>query len=149
MPPTTTEENKRLVEKHIESFNEKDLTAFLETLAENAVIHGANEDYEGTDGLERFAATQVERFPDGRITVEDLFAAGNRVALRFTLTGTQQGPFLGADPTGQEVQMSGMAICRVEDGEIAEIWLESDQSGVLQQFGVLPSPDEEAVHGPE
>lgn len=142
MPASTTEENERLVEKHIESFNEKDLTAFLETLAEDAIIHGANEDYVGADGLERFATTQVERFPDARITVEDTVAADDRVALRFTLNGTHEGPFLGAEPTGQEVQLTGMAICRVEDGEIAEIWLESDQSGVLQQLGVLPSSNE-------
>lgn len=141
MVTTTTEENIRLVRKHIESLNSKDLTAFLELHADDAVIHGASEEYEGLDGIERFARNQVETFPDVTVRGEDLFAADDRVAARVTLSGTHDGPFFGVESTGERVEITAIGIFRIEDGSVAEMWLESDQLGALAQLGALDIPD--------
>lgn len=142
MATTTTEQNKRLVQKVIEAFNAQDLTAFLELYTEDAVIHGVREEYEGINGLEQFAMNQVSRFPDVDVRGEDLFATDDRAAARFTLTGTQEGTFLGVEPTGQEVEFPGIAVFRFEDDKIAEQWLIADQLGAMYQLGVIESPDE-------
>lgn len=138
---TTTEGNKRIVQKHLEAFNEGDLTAFLELFAEDAVVHGASEVYEGIDGIERFVHSMGVAFPDAEVRGEDLFATDDRVAVRFTMTGTHEGPFHGVEATGREVDISGLAVFRFEDSKIAEWWIESDQLGALQQLGVIESPD--------
>lgn len=138
---TTQEENKRLVQKHVEAFNTGDITAFLELHAEDVVLHGASEDYEGIDGIERYAQNMGTAFPDAEVEGEDLFAAEDHVAARFTMTGTHEGPFHGAEPTGREVEITGIAVFRFEDGKIAEWWLESDQLGALQQLGIIESSD--------
>lgn len=140
MSTTSTTENVRLLQQHMEALNEQDLTALLELHTEDAVIHGANEDYEGHDGIERWAQTQVERFPDVTVRGEDVIAADEKVAARVTLTGTHQGTFQGVEPTGREVEISAIGIFRFEDGKVAEVWLESDQFGALQQLGVIESP---------
>lgn len=135
------EQNKRLVQKVIEAFNAQDLTVFLELYTEDAVIHGVRQEYEGRDGLEQFAMNQVARFPDVEVTGEDLFATADRAAARFTLAGTHEGPFLGVEPTGQEVEFPGIALFRFEDDKIAEQWLVADQLGAMYQLGVIESPD--------
>lgn len=141
---TTQEENKRLVQKHLEAFNTGDLTAFLELHTEDVVLHGASEDYEGLEGIEKYTQNMGTAFPDAEVTAEDLFATEDRVAARFTMIGTHEGPFHGAEPTGREVELSGISIFRVEDGKIAEWWLESDQFGALQQLGVIESSTRES-----
>lgn len=137
---TTTEENNRLVQKHLEAFNEEDLTAFLELHAEDVVFHGASEDHEGRDGIEAWARNMDSVFSDAEVREEDLFGTDDRVAVRFTMVGTHDGPFHGAEPTGRTVEFSGIAIFRCEDGQIAEWWLESDQLGALQQLGAVEPP---------
>jgi predicted ester cyclase len=36
--------------------------------------------------------------------------------------------------------MTGITIVSVADGKIAELWMESDQMGLMQQLGVVPPP---------
>jgi steroid delta-isomerase-like uncharacterized protein len=79
-------------------------------------------------------------FPDLVVTVEDTIAEQDRVATRFTLRGTQRGPFAGLPPTGRHVVITGIAISRVADGRITEQWDQADMLGLLQQLGALPDP---------
>ena len=74
-------------------------------------------------------------FPDGRFTVEDTIAEGDRVVSRYTFRGTHQGPFRGLSPTGKPLTFTGNEIHRIVDGRIVEQWSEFDSSGVAQQLG--------------
>ena len=75
-------------------------------------------------------------FPDQRVMVDDLLAAGGRVAARLTHRGTHLGPLLDLPPTGRRVQAPGVAIDRVAGGRIAEGWVGFDLPGLLAQLGV-------------
>lgn len=79
-------------------------------------------------------------FPDAAFTIEDMVAAGDRVALRLTMRGTHRGVFNGIPPTGRSVVVSGVSIERIVDGRIVEGWVTNDALGMLQQLGVLPAP---------
>lgn len=79
-------------------------------------------------------------FPDLVITVEDTITQQARVATRFTIRGTQTGPFAGAAPTGKRVLITGIAISRLAHGRITEQWDQADMLGLLQQLGALPDP---------
>jgi predicted ester cyclase len=61
-------------------------------------------------------------FPDLQLKVEDLVIEGDKVAQRWSWTGTQKGEFMGAPPTGQKTTMRGLAIVHIADGKIADIW---------------------------
>ena len=41
-------------------------------------------------------------------------AEDNTIAVRFTITGTQQGEFMGAAPTGNKITVNGMNLFRIE-----------------------------------
>lgn len=81
-------------------------------------------------------------FPDLSHTVEDIVADGDRVWARLTDRGTHQGDFMGVAPTGREVQMGVIAVYRIRDGKVAEVWEEGDILGLFQQLGMelVPAP---------
>ncbi len=55
-------------------------------------------------------------------TVDQLLAEDDRVAVRWTVRGTNTGPMLGRPPTGQPVEHTAVVILRVADGRVAERW---------------------------
>ena len=87
-----------------------------------------------------FAATIADlrtAFPDLRYTVDELVAEGDRVAARFSWTGTSTAPFRGNPATGGVVTSRGMAIFELRDGRITGAALETDRLGFLEQLGVI------------
>lgn len=79
-------------------------------------------------------------FPDIRYEIGDVFADGDRVAIRWTWTGTHRGPFRNIAPTNRRVSNEGQAIFELRDGRILRSWLHTDQLGFLEAIGQLP-PD--------
>jgi predicted ester cyclase len=80
-------------------------------------------------------------FPnDMRYTIDDLFGAGDRVAVRWTASGTNTGSLMGLPATGKAVAVSAVYIFRVEGGKLAEAWGDFDALGMQQQLGLLPAP---------
>lgn len=65
-------------------------------------------------------------------------AEGDRVAIRWSVTGTHQAEFMGIPATGKQVTVRGMTLDQIEDGKIKKSWGEWDTLGMLQQLGVIP-----------
>lgn len=137
---TSTETNKQVIRELFAAYNDHDLEAFVERYADDAYIHGAGEDFDGIERIRSFAAGQFDAFPDGTYHIEDLFAEGDRVAVRLTFTGTHDQPFFGVAPTGHEVTVTEIAVYRLTDNKIAEMWLEADLWGMFQQTGAVDPP---------
>jgi predicted ester cyclase len=79
-------------------------------------------------------------FPDFEATVEDIVAEGDTVAMRVTLRGTHDGPFMGVEPTGNPFEVRNMVFTRIEDGKIAERWVQPDTLSLMQQLGAVELP---------
>ena len=94
----------------------------------------------GIGDLKQFFVVLRSGFPDFQATIEDLFAEGDKVVLRFTFHGTHQGEFMGVAPTGKQVTMTGVEIFRIGDGKIVELWGQEDVLGMMQQIGAIPGP---------
>ena len=78
-------------------------------------------------------------FPDIHLTIEDLIAEGDRVALRVTLRGTHQGTFQGVSPTGKQVTVFAIDLVRIENGKFYEHWGGPDLLTALLQLGAVIS----------
>jgi steroid delta-isomerase-like uncharacterized protein len=73
-------------------------------------------------------------FPDLSITVEDVMADSDRVAVRVTMRGTHRGAFQGIAPTGKRVEVRAIDMFRISGGKIVEHWGHADDpSGYLRQ----------------
>ena len=82
-------------------------------------------------------------FPDIQMNVEDMIAEADKVVARVSVSGTHQGEFMGIDPTGNRVAITGIDILRIADGKIVEHWGNFDDLGMMQQLGVIPEPGQE------
>ena len=112
-----------------------------ELYAEDCVEHGPfGQDTEGRDAVKGQLQTFLDAFPDLEATVDDAVTEGDTVAMRVTLSGTHEGPFMGIEPTGESFRVQNMVFTRVEDGRIVERWLQPDTLGMLAQLGVVDSP---------
>ena len=95
------------------------------------------------DGQRQRIAGFRAAFPDIRLTIEDMFAEGDRVAFRSTIRGTHQGVFQGIAPTGNQVTVGLIDIVRVENGKFVEHWGGPDLLDLLQQLGTVVSVGQE------
>lgn len=137
----STEDNKTVVHQFLEElFNKRNLAIVDALCAVNVVSHGPGPEVSGTEGIKRSAGMYLAAFPDLHFTFEDFIAEGDKVVVRETMSGTQQGELMGIPPTGKQFSATGIEIYRFEGGKIVEHWLESDMLGLLQQLGAIPSP---------
>ena len=79
-------------------------------------------------------------FDDWHMTIEDLVAEGDFVAVRYTTTGTHTGPLFGIPATGRRIKMEAMQLHRFEDERVAETWVADDLPAILMQLGVVEPP---------
>ena len=94
----------------------------------------------GKSGIEGFKQTVRAlrfAFPDLRFTVDQMIVNGDQVVTRTTMQGTHKNSFMGVDPTGKPVTVSGFDIFRVADGVVAERWGTLDGLTLMQQIDVF------------
>ena len=139
----SVEDNKALVRRWFEElFNEAKLDLADEIVTPDHVSHDPStpEHLPGPEGERQLVTLVRGAFPDGRITIEDLVAEGDRVAVRWTFRGTHRGDFMGVAPTGYQVEMGAMDLVRVAGGKIAETWSNVDMTTMMRQLGAIPTP---------
>jgi steroid delta-isomerase-like uncharacterized protein len=139
----STEENKALVQRLFEEvFNQKRLERADAFVAPDYLDHGAVPGQgPGLEGAKQQRwAMYFAAIPDLHTTIDDLAAEGDKVVVRYTVEGTQQGELLGIPPTGKRFRTSGICIYRLAEGKVAEVWEQMDMLGLMQQLGVIPAP---------
>jgi steroid delta-isomerase-like uncharacterized protein len=138
---TTTQRNKEIVHRFIDAWNEADFEVIDDLVAADARHHDPMDPPDlprGLAGEKRLLERYQSACPDARLEIEDLLAEGDRVAVRWTATGTHEGEFMGVEPTGNEVTITGFEVTEVGDGEIVESWSLFDALGLLRQLDALP-----------
>ena len=133
-----SEANKALVRRVIEEgFNKRNLAVFDELYPDCLYRAPMVGELRG-ESYRQFLASSLAAFPDGRWTIEDQVAEGDKVVTRWSLTGTHQGELMGVAPTGKHVTGSGMVISHIAGGKVVEEWEEWDTLGMMQQLGAVP-----------
>jgi predicted ester cyclase len=79
-------------------------------------------------------------FSDLHLTIDDIIVEGDKVAARFTFSGTHKGEFLGIPPTNKKVTIWGIWIDRIAGGKFVESWVRYDSLSFMQQLGAVPKP---------
>ena len=116
-----------------------------ELFAANCSLYTPDGDVQGVEGMAQIYNTYETAFPDFRVTIEDTIAEGDRVAVRYTFTGTHNGP-LGAIPaSGNSLTESAIVIFRLAGGKVAEGRWAWDRVSVQQQIGALPRTSGQAA----
>ena len=136
----SAEENKAPVRRVFEQmFNEGNLDVADELLAPGYVDHDPSlpQDVHGPEGFKEYVGMYRAAFPDLHVQIQDQLAEGDRVATRWTGTGTHNGELAGITPTGKQVTLPGMEIVRIANGKLVEGWEGYDSGTLMRQLGVM------------
>jgi predicted ester cyclase len=130
------ETNKRLVRDFFEAiYNRGEYHRVREFLTEEYANHnGLGFSVMSPDDIARIAEMQRTAFPDLHSTLDDLVAEGDRVVVRGHDDATHLGEFLGYPPTGKPVRFTWLDMFRVQDGRLAESWMETDSDAMYRQL---------------
>jgi steroid delta-isomerase-like uncharacterized protein len=133
-----SDRNKAVIRKFIESVNTKNWDGLRTLLAPHFVRHsnaaGAPEPHSAEE-LITWLQNESIAFPDAAETLLDLVAEGEQVAARSQFRGTQEGAIGPYPPSGKILSATCLAIYRLEQGRIAEAWVEWDNLYGLRKLG--------------
>jgi steroid delta-isomerase-like uncharacterized protein len=76
-------------------------------------------------------------WPDIKFKVQDSFAVDNKVAIRWNVTATQEGEFMGIPPSNKKFDTYGMEIFHLESGKIKEAWTVFDALTPAMEIGLV------------
>jgi steroid delta-isomerase-like uncharacterized protein len=142
-PTTTTEENKALVVRYFEEvYNQRNLDLVDELLSDDFGRYNParpHENIPGNDDDVERVRTWLTDFPDLKLTVDDIIAEGDRVAVRMTWAGTQQDPLdnWGSPATNRPTVWTATIFYRIECGQLRENWVTMDFLTQLRQLGII------------
>lgn len=94
----------------------------------------------GKAGVRTIIENVRAAFPNYQERVVDYLEAGDRVAVRIRITGTNTGSIGGAAGTGRSVDFEEIIIFRLHNGKIKEQWGVPDMLAMYDQLGLLKIP---------
>jgi predicted ester cyclase len=136
------EGNKDVIRAYVQTiFNQQQVDRADELVAPDYLDHAALPGQApGLEGAKKKWAMYLAGIPDLRVTIEEMVAEGDEVAVRRSYEGAHCGELLGVPPTGKQVRIGGISIFRLAGGKIAEQWEQLDRLALMQQLGVFPTP---------
>jgi steroid delta-isomerase-like uncharacterized protein len=137
---STPEESTDLIRRYLSAFNRRDRDTLRELLAEDVVEHGVHRELHGPDRVVEVLDAHFQTFPDYSGEAGAVVAEDDTVAVQYRAEGTHTGAYQDVEPTGHTVEWTGLSMYRVENGRIAEIWIEEDRLGLLQQLELVEPP---------
>lgn len=136
-----TERNKEIVRRMTLAVNERDFDALDALVAEDVHRHSAATPtitVENLDQFKEFLRQDLSAVPDAQQEVNLMLAENDLVAVHATYRGTQTGQMGPFPPSNKRLELPFMGILRIENGKIAEMWVEWDNLNALTQLGHFP-----------
>ena len=132
-------ESRSLIERYFQDILSKGNTAAAnELLAPDVTYHGM-EIIQGIEDFMQYVVKLHTAFPDLSFIVEDEVNNGKKAAGRYSMRGRHRGEFLGMPATNNHVEVRGIDMFHITDGQIQEIWVSLDSLGLMQQLGAILS----------
>jgi predicted ester cyclase len=139
--------NREVVQQQWEAFNRGDMVGAAEFFAVDARNHGRAV---GRSGVLAVLKDIHATFPDVRFAPLEYVSDGEWVAVRGMFSGTHRGIgripvngglLVGVEPSGCHFEVQHIHMLRVKDGRIVDHYANRDDLGMMQQLGLLPTPD--------
>ena len=101
------------------------------------------------EGLKKGFNDYLAAFPDMYCRVDMIKAWGDTCMVKFHMTGTNTGMFMGAPATGKMIDIEGADILVIKDGMATEHWGYMEESKMMNQLGMGQQAPETGgnVHG--
>ena len=133
-------ENKAVVDRITQAFNEGNLDLLDELVAPEFVGHNplSPQPIQGPEGLKGFFGGFRAAMPDINHPSWTLIAEGDLVAIHMPIEGTFTNELMGIPPNGKKVSLWMCNVWKVVGGKAVEWWIHMDTLSLMQQLGVVP-----------
>jgi len=122
-----------------EAWSEGKIELFDELCSEGFVDHDPLLGEADLRALKDRVSTYRAAFPDLTFTIDEIFAAGDRVVTRWSGVGTFESELMGFAPTGEKRDpIEGIGISRFEGGKVVETWTQWDTLRFMKDLGAIP-----------
>lgn|SRR5687767_3097021 len=85
-------------------------------------------------GVQRFMSEFLLSFPDLQHAVEEMIAEDDRIAVRFSASGTHLGQWMHFAPTGKSIQYTGVTLARIARSKIIDHHTWWDKASLIEQI---------------
>ena len=139
------EQNIALVRRLYEELSKGNVGILQELFTSDFVYYSPSENVTplSREELSKVLQSLYGVFPDFRYDIQDIFAKGDKVAVRFIAKFTHGQEFMGLSPTGKQIQVSATAIfSKFKDGKVVEVKKNMDDLGMMTQLGMELKPKE-------
>ncbi len=119
------EENKAVFLRFVDELKKGNLGIIDEVCSPNFAFYSPRfPDWpRGLEGARQLITRALDAVPDMQSSVEDIFAAGDKVAVRWTFRGTYRGEARPGYPKpGERFTQGAISIYRFADAKIEEDW---------------------------
>lgn len=121
------EENEAIAHRfHMDIFQEGKLEVADEILASDFVWRNSiipPELQRGPESVKKIASAVIDAMPDRQITHDDTISKGDKVMIRWTMTGTAKKELFGISPSDKPTSIIGFDLFRIStEGRIVEMW---------------------------
>jgi steroid delta-isomerase-like uncharacterized protein len=132
-----SEQNIRIARRAFEEVYGRGNLAVVDELYAPDFVDDSPGGGNGTEVIKQAVAGFHRGAPDLQVDIEDIFATGDKVVVRYTGQGTQTGEYYGIPPTGKSITVRGITIFQMSAGKIKTEWTEYDRLGIMRQLGVV------------
>jgi predicted ester cyclase len=143
----SSEENKAIVRRLNEAYNNVDMDSLDDLVAPDYVDH--TNKIQGLESLKQLMQMGHKGVPDWHETIEDIIAEGDKVWILITYTGTHTGELMGLAPTGNKIKTTSVDIYRIVNGKVTEYWNVTDTVRLFKPQGVVEITEEGKRFFPE
>jgi len=129
--------NKETARRYFEEIlNQGNLSSVPEIISPDFVLHFPllPRPIRGQEGLKQFVTNLRMAFPDIYYTIDREAGDQDKAAIRWKMTGTHQGEYLNIPPRNISVNLQGVSIFQLQDGQILEVWVNENDLGLLEQI---------------
>ncbi len=123
-----------------ERLNAGDLAGYLALYAPGIRLHGYTPEPIGKADVEGFYRNIFTAFGSPQLVFHEMLESGDSVTIRFTMTGTHVGAFMGVPSTGRKIALQGITVLRFGGDTVIERWSCVDMLALLVQLGAVPRP---------
>jgi predicted ester cyclase len=132
----SAEDNKALVRRWFEELDKRNFAIIDELIPEDYIDHNPPlpDLPPGRAGVLESSLRLYAAFPDAIHIVHEQMAEGDKVMTRLTTRASFTGEIFGFQPTGKPVEVSGIAVHRIANGQLVEHWAHLDMVGFMEQI---------------
>jgi steroid delta-isomerase-like uncharacterized protein len=129
------EQNLALIKQEMEAWDKGDFEAIKEIVAPDYRLYTpsiSTKPYSIEEEIE-WVKTSGNGLPELSLNIEELFAKGDKVVLRYVCRAKESGEFEGIPATGKQPEYGGIIIFRIENAKIVEAREDNDFYHLMQQ----------------